>query len=213
MGFIDEIKAKAKSCKKTIVLPESEDIRTYEAAEAILKEGTANLVLIGSEEEIAKNKGDFDITGATIVDPATYEKTDEYVATLVELRKKKGMTEEQAREILLTNYLYYGVMMVKMKDADGMVSGACHSTADTLRPCLQILKTKPGTKLVSAFFVMVVPDCDMGENGTFVFADCGLNQNPTSEELAAIAQSSAESFKQLVGADPKIGRASCRERV
>ena len=200
MGFIDEIKAKAKSCKKTIVLPESEDIRTYEAAEAILKEGTANLVLIGSEEEIAKNKGDFDITGATIVDPATYEKTDEYVATLVELRKKKGMTEEQAREILLTNYLYYGVMMVKMKDADGMVSGACHSTADTLRPCLQILKTKPGTKLVSAFFVMVVPDCDMGENGTFVFADCGLNQNPTSEELAAIAQSSAESFKQLVGA-------------
>lgn len=93
------------------------------------------------------------------------------------------MTEEQAREILLTNYLYYGVMMVKMKDADGMVSGACHSTADTLRPCLQILKTKPGTKLVSAFFVMVVPDCDMGENGTFVFADCGLNQNPTSEEL------------------------------
>ena len=123
MGFIDEIKAKAKSCKKTIVLPESEDIRTYEAAEAILKEGTANLILIGSEEEIAKNKGDFDITGATIVDPATYEKTDEYVATLVELRKKKGMTEEQAREILLTNYLYYGVMMVKMKDADGMVSG------------------------------------------------------------------------------------------
>ena len=167
MGFIDEIKAKAKSCKKTIVLPESEDIRTYEAAEAILKEGTANLILIGSEEEIAKNKGNFDITGATIVDPATYEKTGEYVATLVELRKKKGMTEEQAREILLTNYLYYGVMMVKMKDADGMVSGACHSTADTLRPCLQILKTKPGTKLVSAFFVMVVPDCDMGENGTF----------------------------------------------
>lgn len=204
MGFIDEIKAKAKSCKKTIVLPESEDIRTYEAAEAILKEGTANLILIGSEEEIVKNKGDFDITGATIVDPATYEKTDEYVATLVELRKKKGMTEEQAREILLTNYLYYGVMMVKMKDADGMVSGACHSTADTLRPCLQILKTKPGTKLVSSFFVMVVPDCDMGENGTFVFSDCGLEQNPDSEKLAAIALSAAESFKLLVGDEPRV---------
>lgn len=204
MGFIDEIKAKAKSCKKTIVLPESEDIRTYEAAEAILKEGTANLILIGSEEEIAKNKGDFDITGATIVDPATYEKTDEYVATLVELRKKKGMTEEQAREILLTNYLYYGVMMVKMKDADGMVSGACHSTADTLRPCLQILKTKPDTKLVSSFFVMVVPDCDMGENGTFVFSDCGLEQNPDSEKLAAIALSAAESFKLLVGDEPRV---------
>ena len=208
MGFIDEIKAKAKSCKKTIVLPESEDIRTYEAAEAILKEGTANLVLIGSEEEIAKNKGDFDITGATIVDPATYEKTDEYVATLVELRKKKGMTEEQAREILLTNYLYYGVMMVKMGDADGMVSGACHSTADTLRPCLQILKTKPGTKLVSAFFLMVVPNCDMGANGTFIFADAGLEQNPDPEKLANIAISSADSFKLLVEKEPVVAMLS-----
>ena len=208
MGFIDEIKAKAKSCKKTIVLPESEDIRTYEAAEAILKEGTANLILIGSEEEIAKNKGDFDITGATIVDPATYEKTGEYVATLVELRKKKGMTEEQAREILLTNYLYYGVMMVKMKDADGMVSGACHSTADTLRPCLQILKTKPGTKLVSAFFLMVVPNCDMGANGTFIFADAGLEQNPDPEKLANIAISSADSFKLLVEKEPVVAMLS-----
>ena len=208
MGFIDEIKAKAKSCKKTIVLPESEDIRTYEAAEAILKEGTANLILIGSEEEIAKNKGNFDITGATIVDPATYEKTDEYVATLVELRKKKGMTEEQAREILLTNYLYYGVMMVKMKDADGMVSGACHSTADTLRPCLQILKTKPGTKLVSAFFLMVVPNCDMGANGTFIFADAGLEQNPDPEKLANIAISSADSFKLLVEKEPVVAMLS-----
>ena len=208
MGFIDEIKAKAKSCKKTIVLPESEDIRTYEAAEAILKEGTANLILIGSEEEIVKNKGDFDITGATIVDPATYEKTDEYVATLVELRKKKGMTEEQAREILLTNYLYYGVMMVKMKDADGMVSGACHSTADTLRPCLQILKTKPGTKLVSAFFLMVVPNCDMGANGTFIFADAGLEQNPDPEKLANIAISSADSFKLLVEKEPVVAMLS-----
>ena len=208
MGFIDEIKAKAKSCKKTIVLPESEDIRTYEAAEAILKEGTANLVLIGSEEEIAKNKGDFDITGATIVDPATYEKTDEYVATLVELRKKKGMTEEQARELLLNNYLYYGVMMVKMGDADGMVSGACHSTADTLRPCLQILKTKPGTKLVSAFFLMVVPDCDMGADGTFIFGDAGLEQNPDPEKLANIALSSAESFETLTGKEPIVAMLS-----
>ena len=208
MGFIDEIKAKAKTCKKTIVLPETEDIRTYEAAEAVLKEGTANLILIGSEEEIAKNKGSFDISGATIVDPATYEKTDAYIAKLVELRQKKGMTEEQARELLLTNYLYYGVMMVKMKDADGMVSGACHSTADTLRPCLQILKTKPGTKLVSAFFVMVVPDCDMGADGTFIFADSGLEQNPDPEKLAAIALSSAESFKTLTGKEPVVAMLS-----
>ena len=208
MGFIDEIKAKAKADLKTIVLPETEDARTYEAAEAILKEGTAKLILIGSEEEVAKNKGSFDISGAQIVDQAKSEKTESYIAKLVELRQKKGMTEEQARELLLTNYPYYGVMMVKMGDADGMVSGACHSTADTLRPCLQILKTKPGTKLVSAFFIMVVPDCDMGENGTFVFGDCGLNQNPTPEELAAIAISSAESFKQLVGAEPRVAMLS-----
>ena len=204
MGFIDEIKAKAKANVQTIVLPETEDARTYEAAEKVLKEGTAKLVLIGSEEEIAKNKGSFDISGATIVDPATSDKTEAYIAKLVELREKKGMTEEKARELLLSSYTYYGVMMVKMGDADGMVSGACHSTADTLRPCLQILKTKPGTKLVSSFFVMVVPDCDMGENGTFVFSDCGLEQNPDSEKLAAIALSAAESFKLLVGDEPRV---------
>ena len=204
MGFIDEMKAKARANKKTIVLPESEDERTYKAAEAVLKEEIANVVIVGSEEEVAKNKGSYDISGAQIVDPATSDKTEAYIAKLVELRQKKGMTEEQAREILLTNYLYYGVMMVKMKDADGMVSGACHSTADTLRPCLQILKTKPGTKLVSAFFVMCVPDCEYGENGVFVFADCGLNQNPAPEELAAIAESSAESFRMLVGAEPRV---------
>ena len=204
MGFIDEMKAKARANKKTIVLPESEDERTYKAAEVVLKEEIANVVIVGSEEEVAKNKGSYDISGAQIVDPATSDKTEAYIAKLVELRQKKGMTEEQAREILLTNYLYYGVMMVKMKDADGMVSGACHSTADTLRPCLQILKTKPGTKLVSAFFVMCVPDCEYGENGVFVFADCGLNQNPAPEELAAIAESSAESFRMLVGAEPKV---------
>ena len=208
MGFIDTIKARAKADKKTIVLPETEDIRTYEAAEAVLKEGTANLILVGSEEEIAKNKGSFDISGATIVDPAKSEKTDAYIAKLVELREKKGMTEEKARELLLTNYLYYGVMMVKMGDADGMVSGACHSTADTLRPCLQILKTKPGTKLVSAFFLMVVPDCEYGANGTFVFADSGLNQNPNPEELAAIAESSAESYRMLTGNEPRVAMLS-----
>ncbi len=204
MGFIDEIKAKAKANVQTIVLPETEDARTYEAAEKVLKEGTAKLILIGSEEEIAKNKGSFDISGATIVDPATSDKTEAYIAKLVELREKKGMTEEKARELLLSSYTYYGVMMVKMSNADGMVSGACHSTADTLRPCLQILKTKPGTKLVSSFFVMVVPDCDMGENGTFVFSDCGLEQNPDSEKLAAIALSAAESFKLLVGDEPRV---------
>ena len=208
MGFIDEIKARAKACKKTIVLPETEDERTYKAAETVLKEGLAALVLVGSKEEIEKNKGTYDISGATIVDPATDARTEGYIAKLVELRQKKGMTPEQAKELLLSNYLYYGVMMVKMGDADGMVSGACHSTADTLRPCLQILKTKPGTKLVSAFFLMVVPNCDMGANGTFIFADAGLEQNPDPEKLANIAISSADSFKLLVEKEPVVAMLS-----
>ncbi|MFI3208021.1 MAG: phosphate acetyltransferase [Eubacteriales bacterium] len=208
MGFIDEIKAKAKTNVKTIVLPETEDVRTYKAAEVVLKEGTANLILVGNQAEIEAYGKEYDLTGATIVDPATSEKTAAYVELLVELRKAKGMTEEQAKELLLTNFLYYGVMMVKVGDADGMVSGACHSTADTLRPCLQILKTKPGTKLVSSFFVMVVPDCDMGADGTFIFSDAGLEQNPTAEKLAAIAGSAAESFELLVGQEPKVAMLS-----
>ena len=204
MAIIDVLKEKAKANKKTIVLPESEDRRTYEAAAKILKEGIADIILVGSEDVVKKNGEGLDLTGVKVVDPATSERTAAYIDKLVELRSKKGMTPEQAKEILLNQYLYYGVMMVKMGDADGMVSGACHSTADTLRPCLQILKTKPGTKLVSAFFLMEVPNCEFGENGTFVFADCGLNQNPNPEELAAIAASSAESFKSLVGAEPKV---------
>ena len=208
MGFIDEIKARAKSDIKTIVLPETEDERTYKAAEAVLKEGTAKLILVGSKEEIEKMGAGYDLTGATIVDPADSDKTESYIAKLVELRQKKGMTEEQAKELLLNNYLYYGVMMVKMGDADGMVSGACHSTADTLRPCLQILKTKPGTKLVSAFFVMVVPNCDMGADGTFIFGDSGLEQNPDPEKLANIAVSSAESFRILTGKEPIVAMLS-----
>ena len=204
MGFIDVIKEKANADKKVIVLPESEDRRTYEAAAQILKEGLADIIIVGTEEAVKKGGEGLDLTGVKVVDPATSERTAAYIDKLVELRQKKGMTPEQAKDILLNQYLYYGVMMVKMGDADGMVSGACHSTADTLRPCLQILKTKPGTKLVSAFFLMEVPNCEFGENGTFVFADCGLNQNPNPEELAAIAASSAESFKALVGAEPKV---------
>ena len=208
MGFIDEIKAKAKADKKTIILPESMDTRTWEAAEKILKEGLANLIILGSPEEVEKYGKGYDVTGATIIDPATYEKTEEYLDLFVELRKKKGLTKEEARKQALSDYAYYGCLMIKAGDADGMVSGACHSTANTLRPCLQVIKTKPGTKLVSAFFLMEVPDCDLGDNGTFVFADCGLNQNPTPEELAAIAVSSAESFKMLVGHEPKVAMLS-----
>lgn len=208
MGFIDVIKARAKANKKTIVLPETEDRRTYEAAAQILAEGVADIVLVGTEEAVKAGSEGLDISGATIVDPAKSDRTQAYIDKLVELRSKKGMTPEQAKEILLNQYLYYGVMMVKMGDADGMVSGACHSTADTLRPCLQILKTKPGTKLVSAFFVIAVPNCEYGADGTFVFADSGLNQNPAPDELAAIAASSAESFELLVEKEPIVAMLS-----
>ena len=210
MGFIDVLKDRARANVKTIVLPETEDMRTLDATEKILKEGIAKVVLVGNEETVKKSaaEGGFDISGAEIVDPATSEKTQGYIDKLVELRQKKGMTPEQAKDILLNQYLYYGVMMVKMGDADGMVSGACHSTADTLRPCLQILKTKPGTKLVSAFFLMVVPNCEYGANGAFVFGDSGLVQNPNPEELAAIAASSAESFQLLVQEEPVVAMLS-----
>lgn len=208
MGFIDTIMERAKQDKKTIVLPETNDIRTLEAASKILKDNIANLILVGNPAEVKEKAGQLDISKATIVDPATFDKMDNYVDTLVELRKKKGMTSEQARELLTKDPLYFGVMMVKMQDADGMVAGACHATADVLRPSLQILKTAPGTKLVSAFFVMVVPNCEYGANGTFIFADSGLCQNPNSEELAAIAESSAKTFELLVGEEARIAMLS-----
>ncbi len=196
--FLDRVKERAKQNKKTIVLPESMDRRTFQAAEAALKEGIADLIIIGSPDEVAKNSEGLDITGAVIVDPKTNPKTEEYINTLVELRKAKGMTREQAEELLYNEYMYYACMMVKCGDADGVVSGACHSTANTLKPSLQIIKTAPGTKLVSAFFVICVPNCEYGADGVFIFADSGLVQNPNPEELAAISASSAKSFELLV---------------
>ncbi len=208
--YIDKIKERARSDIKTIVLPETTDKRTLIAASHILQEGIADLILVGNEEKILDGAGwlDIELDGAKIIDPHNTEKLDEYADLLYEVRKSKGMTPEKARETLLSDYLTFGVMMVKANDADGMVAGACHATADTLRPALQILKTAPGTKLVSGFFIMDVPDCDMGYNGTFLFADCGLNQDPGPEELAAIADSSAKSFKNLVGAKPIIAMLS-----
>ena len=196
-AFLDRIKERAKADKKTVVLPESMDRRTFEAAETILKEGICNLVIIGTPEEVEENSKGLDISGATIINPYTYEKTEEYINLFVELRKSKGLTYEDAKAQALGDYMYYACLMVKAGDADGVVSGACHSTANTLRPSLQIVKTKPGVKLVSAFFVMVVPDCEYGADGTFIFADSGLEQNPDPEKLAAIAACSAESFELL----------------
>ena len=206
MSFIDGIKERAKQDIKTIVLPESEDERTLRAAAKILEEKTANLILIGEEATIKADaeKYGVNIDGATIINPETSDKLEEYVSTLYELRKAKGMTPEAAREALLKDRTTFGVMVLKTGGADGLVSGACHSTANTLRPALQILRTAPGAKLVSGFFIMDVPNCEFGYNGTFAFADCGLNQDPDSESLAAIANDTANTFRTLVGAEPKV---------
>ena len=209
MDFIEGIKIRAKQDKKTIVLPEASDIRVLEAARTALKEDYANIILLGNKEQIldmAKENG-LDLSKATIIDPKTSEKTEGYAKALYELRKNKGMTEEKAKATVLDE-VYFGMMMVKCDKADGLVSGAIHSTSDTLRPALQILKTAPNTKLVSAFFVIVVPNCEYGSNGTFIFADSGLNEEPNSDALSEIAISSSKSFKQLVGKEPKIGMLS-----
>lgn len=210
MSYIDMIKEKARLDKKAIVLPEAEDKRTLLAAAKILEEDIAKVVLVGNAEQIKADAAELqiDITGATVIEPATSDKLEEYVNLLYETRKAKGMTPEKARELLLSDALTFGIVMVKANDADGMVAGACHSTAATLRPALQILKTTPGVKLVSAFFIMDTQCKDIGANGTFVFADCALNQDPNAEELAAIAESSAKSFKALVGDDPVIAMLS-----
>ena len=208
MGFIDEIKAKAKADKKTIVLPESMDKRTFDAAEKILKEGIANIVIIGTPEEIEKNGAGFDLTGAILVDPFNDPNKQKYIDKFVELRAKKGVTPEAAKEQMEKDYMYYACLMCKCGDADGVVSGACHSTGNTIRPALQLLKTKPGISSVSGFFLMEVPDCEFGENGLFVFADCAVNTDFDSPKLAEIAELSAESFRSFVGAEPKVAMLS-----
>lgn len=208
MDFIDSIKEMAKKDKKRIVLPESMDIRTFEAAEKILKEGIADLIIIGQEEEIRNNSQGYNISEAEIINPFTATITEELVGNLYELRKSKGMSLEEARELLLNDFMYYACMLVKTGRADGVVSGACHSSANTIKPALQIIKTKPGIELISAFFLMVVPNCEYGADGVFVFADAGLEQNPTPERLATIAASSAESFKLLVQKKPIVAMLS-----
>lgn len=207
--FTDKLKARAKSDVKTIVLAEGEDMRTVEAAAMVLKEGYAKIKILGNADKIkamAAEKG-LDISAAEIIDPETSAKTAEYAEKFYEMRKAKGMTPEKAAETV-KNVLYYGVMMVNEGEADGMVAGACNSSANVIRPSLQILKTKPGTKLVSAFFVIIVPDCEYGENGAFVFGDSGLNENPDADAVSEIAIASAASFKQLIGAEPKVAMLS-----
>ena len=209
MSFIDQIKERAKKEIKTIVLPEATDIRILKASCIVKEQGYAKVILVGNEEKVKElaKENNIDLEGTQIIDPDKSEKTEKYANTLFELRKQKGMTEEQAHKLVL-DPVYFGMMMVKLDEADGLVSGAAHSTSDTLRPALQILKTAPGTKLVSAFFVMVVPDCKYGSNGTFIFADSGLNEEPDSEALSEIAISSSKSFEQLIGEQAKVAMIS-----
>ena len=199
MGFIDLVKARARADKKTIVLPESMDRRTWEAAETILKEDIANLIIIGTPEDIADHSKGLDVSGATVINPQTYEKTQEYIDLFVELRKAKGLTPEKAKELMFKDYAYYGCLMIKNGDADGMVSGACHSTADTLRPCLQIIKTKPGVKSTSGAFIMLRGR----DQEKYLFSDCAININPDAEGLAEIAVESAKTAA-MFDIDPKV---------
>ncbi len=207
MSFIDTVKERAKASMKTIVLPEASDIRVIEAARKVTDEGFAKVVLIGNPDEIRNVAGDINVSDITIVDPNAFDRYEEYANAFYELRKAKGMTIEQARETLKHN-IYFGTMMVKMGDADGLVAGSVCSTSDTLRPALQILKTAPGVKLVSAFFLMNVPNCEYGENGMFIFSDSGLNVNPNAEELSEIAISSAKTWELLTQTEPKVAMLS-----
>ena len=207
MGFLENVIEKAKKNKKTIVLPEGNDKRVLTAAAEALRRGIADVVLLGSEAKIKSAAGGLDLSKARIVDPANTPLHDDYARTFYELRKAKGITPEKADETM-RDPTYFGVMMVKKGAADGMVSGACHSTANTLRPALQIVRTAPDAKLVSGFFLISVPNCEYGEDGTFIFADCGLNINPDAEALSEIALASAKSFRTLVGAEPKVAMLS-----
>ncbi len=205
--FMETIKAKAKADLKTIVLAEGEEQRTIDAAAQVLSEGYAKVILLGDPEVIKSKAANVDISAAEIIDPKASDMASELANGLYELRKHKGMTPEQAAE-LIKDVLYFGCMLVKTGKADGMVAGAVHATADVMRSALQTIKTAPGTKVVSAFFLMLVPDCEYGNNGTFVFSDCGLNEYPDSEKLAEIAMSSAKSYKALVGDEPRVAMLS-----
>ncbi len=207
MNFLDEMKQKARSSKKKIVLPEGTDLRVLTAASVAAKEELAEVILVGSKADILKAAGEIDLSQVTIIDVLTAEKKEEYIESFYELRKTKGITKEQARE-LMKDPVYFGNMMIKCNDADGLVSGAIHSTADTLRPALQIIKTAPGTSLVSSFFIMVIPNCEYGQDGVFLFSDCGLNENPNAEQLSEIAISSAHTMKNLLGITPSVAMLS-----
>ncbi len=208
--IVEKIKSKAKELNKRIVLCEGEDKRVVEAAAECAEDGIAHIILLGNAEEIKRNNPDTDLTKVEIVDPATSPKLEEYAALLYELRKAKGMTEEQAKE-QAKDATFFGALMLKAGDADGLVSGACHSTANTLRPGLQIVKTAPGVSAVSSFNLMVPPTLTGNkyvEDDVIIFADCGLNPTYTAEGLAECAIATAKSAKEIAGLEPKVAMLS-----
>ncbi|MCI5546709.1 MAG: phosphate acetyltransferase [Clostridiales bacterium] len=209
MAIIDKIKAKAASDVRTIVLPEGEEERNVQAASKISKAGLARIIMLGDPEKVKAVAEKFGVClcGVEIINPATSDKAGAYAEKLYELRKAKGMTEEQAAK-LVADPMYYGVMMVKMGDADGLVSGAIHSTGDMLRPALQIIKAKPGMKTVSSCFLMESPETEYGENGIMIFADCAVNIDPDAEQLANIALGAADSARSLAGIEPRVAMLS-----
>ncbi len=210
MEFIENLKKNAAKNMKTIVLPEGEEERNLKAADQVLAEGFAKIVLIGNPATIAAKAAEYglkNIAKAKIVDPKNHEKKEEYANILFELRKKKGMTIEQART-LVEEPLYLGCLMIKAGDADGEVSGAIHATGDVLRPAFQIIKTKPGISVVSGAFLMFTKEEKWGENGMLVFADCAVNPNPTAEELAEIAVTTGHTTRNLAGFEPRIAMLS-----
>lgn len=205
---MDEIKSKARADLKRIVLPEGAEERTVKAAGIIAKEGLAKVILVGSPEEIRKQAPEIEGSeNITIIDPAKSDKLSAYANTFYELRKSKGITPEAAAKAV-TDPLYYACMMIKMGDADGMVAGAINTTANTLRPALQIIKTSPGISVVSSCFIMIMKNEDFGHNGVMVFGDCAVNPNPDAEQLAAIAVSTAKTAAQLTGMEPKVAMLS-----
>lgn len=200
-SFIESMINQARSNRQRIVLPEGDDVRTLKAAEHIIEQGIAEVTIIGTAETIYHSE--CQLEGATIIDASNPPQEKEYAELLFELRRAKGLTREEAFE-LIHNPLYLGAVMVKAGDADGMVCGACHSTSDVLRAALQIVRTAPGTRMVSSFFIMAVPECSYGDEGVFLFTDAGLCIQPSAEELAVIATTSAHTWKSLFSTEPRV---------
>lgn len=208
--FLAEVRQRAKGLNKCIVLPEGTEERTLQAADEILKEKIARIILIGKPETIraqAEQKGLKHIGEAQIVDPESFERRQEFADVLYELRKSKGMTPEQAYR-LVADPLYLGVMMIKMGLADGEVAGAINATGDVLRPAFQIVKTLPGVSVVSGAFFMIMKESHWGQNGVMVFADCAVNPDPTDRQLAEIAVMSARTARSIAGIEPRVAMLS-----